>query len=140
MLHILLVEDVAQEREMISTALERRGVRVTAVANDATAYAALREAGRHGFHGLITDIDLGAGTTGFDVARAARVIHPELPVVYMTAYDVETRPHAVPDSLSMKKPMRLADLADRVLEYLGRNADTSAEWNVRGERGEASAG
>ncbi|CAN5476251.1 response regulator [soil metagenome] len=34
---------------------------------------------------LITDINLGAGGDGFDVARCARTAYPHLPVVYISA-------------------------------------------------------
>ena len=34
---------------------------------------------------LITDINLGIGGDGFDVARCARVAYPHLPVVYISA-------------------------------------------------------
>ncbi len=34
---------------------------------------------------LITDINLGIGGDGFDVARCARVAYPRLPVVYISA-------------------------------------------------------
>lgn len=34
---------------------------------------------------LITDINLGTGGDGFDVARCARVAYPRLPVVYISA-------------------------------------------------------
>ena len=33
---------------------------------------------------LVTDIDLGAGPDGFEVARRARVANPNLPVVYIS--------------------------------------------------------
>jgi DNA-binding NtrC family response regulator len=33
---------------------------------------------------LVTDIDLGAGADGFDIARYARLTYPELPVVYIS--------------------------------------------------------
>ena len=33
---------------------------------------------------LVTDIDLGAGPDGFDVARYARAAYPRLPVVYIS--------------------------------------------------------
>jgi len=33
---------------------------------------------------LVTDIDLGPGANGFDVARRARAVHPGLPVVYIS--------------------------------------------------------
>ena len=34
---------------------------------------------------LITDINLGVGGDGFDVARGARIAYPRLPVVYISA-------------------------------------------------------
>ena len=34
---------------------------------------------------LVTDINLGVGGDGFDVARSARAIYPRLPVVYISA-------------------------------------------------------
>jgi CheY-like chemotaxis protein len=104
--HILLVEDLPNEREMIAAALEQRGAKVTVAASDEEAYAALRGSPARTFQALVTDLNLGEGTTGFDVARAARAMQPGLAVVYITAYDMETRPHAVPDSLTFRKPLR----------------------------------
>ena len=33
---------------------------------------------------LVTDIDLGLGANGFDVARAARRVYPHLPVIFIS--------------------------------------------------------
>jgi CheY-like chemotaxis protein len=37
---------------------------------------------------LVTDIDLGAGPDGFELARGARRIDPDLPVVYMSGSNI----------------------------------------------------
>ncbi|MCR5879407.1 response regulator [Phenylobacterium sp. J367] len=135
--HILLVEDLTSEREMISAALEQRGAQVTAVADDEQAYTALREAASRTFDALVTDINLGHGTTGFDVARAARAIQPGLAVIYMTAFEMETAAHAVEDSLTLRKPLKVSDLAEHILGHL--DAETLARgWD--GGSQQASAG
>jgi len=127
-LHILLVEDQASEREIIATAFEHRGVKVTAVGADTQAYEVIRSPGFGEVVAVVTDINLGQGTTGFDIARAARHVRAEVPVVYMTAYDLQTAAHQVPDALMLHKPLRLAEVADCVLDYLqSRQAGGSAQ-------------
>ncbi|MDB5443590.1 MAG: hypothetical protein JWP73_1966, partial [Phenylobacterium sp.] len=65
---VLLVEDEADIAELITEALQAAGLEVRGAVSDEAAYEALeREAGR--FAVLVTDINLGVGTTGFDVAR-----------------------------------------------------------------------
>lgn len=118
MLQILLVEDVSSEREILATAFEHRGVKVTAVGSDAEAYGAIRGPALAKLAAVVTDLNLGHGTTGFDVARAARAAKPDLAVIYMTAYEVATAPHEVPDCLTLRKPLRLTEVADAVIEYL----------------------
>lgn len=117
MFRILLVEDLASERELLREALEHRGAQVTEAANDEDAYAALKAANHEDFDLLLTDINLGVGTTGFDVARAARRAIPDLAVVYMTAYDIDTERHVLPGSLCVRKPGYMGELADMVLDF-----------------------
>lgn len=121
MLRVLLVDDFRKDLEILSEAFEHRGAEVTAAASDSAAYRALENDSR-GFDLLVTDVDLGAGTTGFDVARAARQYLPGLPVVYMTAFDISMGRHAVPHSLALRKPVRLADIADAALDFFAREA------------------
>ncbi len=46
---------------------------------------ALRVIDQHsGLLALVTDIDLGPGANGFDIARHARSVYPRLPVVYIS--------------------------------------------------------
>ena len=129
MFRILLVEDSAPEREQLRELLEHRGAHVTEAATDTAAYAALSASNHEDFDLLLTGVNLGVGTTGFDVARAARRAIPELPIVYMTACPgIDMAAHALEGSLSLRKPARLSELADQVLDYVAarRRGETSA--------------
>ncbi len=117
MLRVLLVDDVMADRELLREAFLHRGAAVTEAAMDGDAYRALDGDGGP-FDLLVTDINLGAGTTGFDIARAARLRQPDIPVVYMTAYDIVTGPHVVANSRVVRKPMKLAEVADQALDFL----------------------
>ena len=80
--HILLVEDKAELREMLATALRRMKYEVTPTGNVTEAMAALA---RQSFSAVLTDLKLPAGS-GMDVLRAALEADPAMPVVLMTAY------------------------------------------------------
>ena len=79
---ILLVEDKAELREMLETALRRMGYEVTPASNLAQALAALE---RQGFSAVLTDLKLPSGS-GMDVLQGALDVDPAMPVVVMTAY------------------------------------------------------
>lgn len=79
---ILLVEDRAEVRQMLVTALERAGYEVTATAS--AEEAATRLAQRR-FSAVLTDLRLPSGS-GMDVLRAAQESDNATPVVIMTAY------------------------------------------------------
>jgi len=137
--HVLLVEDRVVDRELIRDALEQRGARVTVAANDSEAYSLLRTDRLGRLDGLLTDIDLGVGTTGFDVARVARLDRPELPVVYITGFDLRTEGHVVDGSMTLRKPMQLSELVDPVLAFYTRNGRASRGGGRSSETGGASA-
>jgi CheY-like chemotaxis protein len=66
---------------------------------------------------LVTDVDLGPGLDGFDVARAARRVHPHLPVVYISGAAAARHPaEGVPGSQFLAKPFH----PHQVLEALDR--------------------
>lgn len=79
---VLLVEDNAALRAMSQAMLAAAGygVRVAADADEA-----LLRLDREPTSALVTDINLGVGADGFDLARLARVANPGLPVVYVSA-------------------------------------------------------
>ncbi|CAN7282464.1 response regulator [Phenylobacterium sp. LjRoot225] len=114
---VLLVEDEAFIAEMIQDALEDRGLQVKSVYSDRSAYAALEDEAQS-FSVLIADINLGPGTTGFDVARRARELHPELKVVYITGHAAHLQKQGVNDSVMFPKPFYPEELAERVVALL----------------------
>lgn len=117
-MHLVLVEDGPHDRELISQALVREGVRVTVCATDAEFYGLLDRKGVNGVDALIADIDLGEGTTGFDVARAARRHDQRLPVIYITSSGVKAGPHKVDGGVLLRKTQDPRDLAQGVLGAL----------------------
>jgi DNA-binding NtrC family response regulator len=55
--------------------------------------------------GLVTDVRLGSGPDGWDVARHARHKKPDMPVVYMTGDSAANwAAEGVPKSLLLMKP------------------------------------
>ncbi len=62
--------------------LQAQGMAVEAVYCAAAALEAIERRGQ--LSALVTDIDLGEGPDGFEVARRARAVHPHLPVIYIS--------------------------------------------------------
>src|SRR5437868_14845080 len=71
-----------------------------------TAREAIEKIDRHGpIKALVTDIDLGPGTDGFEIARRARAAYPRLPVVYISGTAaVRHHQEGVEDSVFISKP------------------------------------
>jgi CheY-like chemotaxis protein len=81
---ILVVEDEADVRNTVRLQLESLGHRVL-VAEAATEALLLLQIPA-GPDLLITDVVLAAGMTGIELAKAARDMRPELPVIFMSGY------------------------------------------------------
>ena len=112
-LRVLVVEDDAHICELVSDILGAEGFETSCVTSDRLAYDRLRD---DGFAALVIDINLGPGTTGFDVARFARQIDPEIPVIYVSG---QTTPASfaafgVPGSVFLAKPFTAAELTQRL--------------------------
>jgi DNA-binding response OmpR family regulator len=114
---ILLVEDETFIAEMIQDALEDRGLAVKSAHTDSTAYAILEGEART-FEVLIADINLGRGTTGFDVARRARELHPDLKVVYISGHAAHLQKQGVEGSMMFPKPFYPDELADQIVALM----------------------
>lgn len=55
--------------------------------------------------GLVTDIDLGPGADGFEIARRARAVYPDLPIVYISGTAAARHPmEGVEGSTFLSKP------------------------------------
>lgn len=116
---VLIVEDEHQICELLAEILETAGFDAHCVSNDKGAYSVLSAVRR--YSAIIVDVNLGTGTTGFDVARFARQMDASIPVLYVTGHASEAsfKAFGVPGSAYVAKPFsadeivaKLADLVD----------------------------
>jgi PAS domain S-box-containing protein len=126
-LHVLVVEDEQDGRELITTVLERCGARVTAVRNVAEALEALEE-GRPDV--LLSDIGL-PGEDGYTLIRKVRALEAErgsqIPAAALTAYasaDDRLRALAAGFQVHVAKPVEPSELTAIVASLAGRAVRT----------------
>jgi CheY-like chemotaxis protein len=103
----LVVEDDGLVREDVAAWFRQQGWSVFETAIGAGALQLIREASR--LHLLFTDINLADAITGWDVAEAGRVSHPDLAVIYASG---GPKDHArlVPRSVFLSKPVSPDDI------------------------------
>ena len=107
---VLVVEDEPEVCDLIQEQLGDEGYEVVCATNDEAAYRTLQREPRS-FAALIVDINLGEGTTGFDVARHARRLNPAMPVIYVTGGDPSMMDlHAVDGAMLVLKPFEREEL------------------------------
>ena len=82
--HVLVVDDEPEIVRMLTRMLESRGYRVTAFTSSEQALAEFRRSPST-FHAIISDHTM-PRITGLALARAAREIRPDLPVIITTGY------------------------------------------------------
>lgn len=115
---LLLVEDEDTVRSVLEETLRDGGFDLKIAGNGADALAIL-ESDSEAVRGLITDINLGSGPSGWDVAKRARELIPELPVVYMSGADAEKwTSHGVPNSTIITKPFAPAQIVTAISTLL----------------------
>lgn len=114
MTKVLLVEDEADVRELIVEAFAEYALDVRCAENDQRAYELLQEGARD-FSVLVADINLGAGTTGFDVARKARQLNRDLKVIYITGHAAHLNRFGVDGAVMFPKPFNPHELAQQIL-------------------------
>jgi CheY-like chemotaxis protein len=86
---VLLVEDDDLVRDCLAEALHDAGLDIEGSASGEAALMVLRRVTAPKV--LVTDINLGHGMDGLAFARAAREVHPGLPVVYISGRYAELR-------------------------------------------------
>ena len=111
---ILIVEDETELCAFVSNMLTEEGYDVACAANDVAAYAEL-ERDWQAIDALVVDINLGQGTTGFDVARFARRLNEGVPVIYITGGSPESvSAFGVEGGVLVSKPFDRQVLLDAV--------------------------
>jgi two-component system, OmpR family, response regulator MtrA len=123
---VLVVEDDASVREVVTLVLERSGFEVTAVGDG---HAAIVETSRSGVHDLVLLDLMLPGMSGLDVCREIRRTS-DLPIVMLTARadtaDVVAGLELGADDY-VTKPFEPVELAARVRAVLRRSADADTD-------------
>ena len=121
---LLLAEDEPLVLLSTQDALEGGGFTVVTAVNGTEAVA-LVERRIEDFAGIITDIRLGEGPSGWEVATRARELKPDIAVVYATADSAhEWSAHGVPKSVMVQKPYAAAQIITAISTLLTQ-ADTN---------------
>ncbi|MEZ2299650.1 PAS domain S-box protein [Variovorax sp. RCC_210] len=126
-LRVMLVEDDAEVRKVAHTFLVTLGCTVEAAANGEQALASMRaEAQAHGasapFDLLLSDIALGAGMRGTQLATEAQQLFPRLAILLMSGFSSELldADRDMPASWELlPKPYTRAELARAIARLLG---------------------
>jgi CheY-like chemotaxis protein len=107
---ILVVEDEMLIRLVVTDELAESGYNVLEADNGTAALELIDAAPQLG--GLVTDIRMGPGATGWDVAHHARAKFLGLPVIYVTGDRMaDWKANGVPLSVALQKPFASAKVA-----------------------------
>jgi len=123
---ILVVEDDQLVQSVVEDCLSEGGFEAVISSSGENAVELL-DAAEGKYLALVTDIDLRPGKLdGWRVARHAREIDPNFPVVYMTGAEADDwASRGVPNSIMLAKPFAPAQLITAVSQLL--NASPPAE-------------
>jgi DNA-binding response OmpR family regulator len=119
LLVIMVVEDDQLVQSVVEESLTDGGFE-TVIASSGENAVELLGASDGKYRALVTDINLGrCGIDGWDVARHAREIDPNFPIIYMSGKDAgEWASKGVPNSIMLAKPFAPAQLVTAVSQLL----------------------
>jgi DNA-binding response OmpR family regulator len=123
---ILVVEDDHLIQSIVEEALTDGGFEIVVASSGKQAMESLDTSGGK-FQALVTDINLsGDKLNGWEVARHARKISPDFPVVYMSGDSAEDwASQGVPNSIMLAKPFAPAQLVTAVSQLLNSGTPTN---------------
>jgi signal transduction histidine kinase/DNA-binding response OmpR family regulator len=132
---ILVVEDVQVISDFIRDALSARGYSVCVAISGHEAKSLLERSGTI-FSGVITDIGIGVGPDGWEVARLARAQNPHVFVIYLTGSATNAKEAVIVEGgLVVRKPVTAAALMQAVAKL--QNKDLGAPKEPRSPEVEA---
>ncbi|TIS13181.1 MAG: response regulator [Mesorhizobium sp.] len=115
---ILVVEDEPLILLEIETALEEAGFAVSGLTSAEAALSAF-DAAPETIKALITDIRLGPGKSGWDLAREIRAANPAMPVIYISGDSAVHWPsEGVPNSVMIAKPFFMPQITTALATLL----------------------
>ncbi len=125
LVEVLVVEDDQLVQGLVEEALSEGGFQASMAATGEEAVTLL-QSDKEKYRALVTDIHLLGRLDGWEVAKRARELNPELPVVYMTgAAGDQWASHGVPNSILLHKPFAPAQIVTAVSQLLNAgNAPT----------------
>jgi len=118
---VLVVEDEQLLRDLVEPALADAGYSVLLAHNgsEALKYLEERESEEAPTQGSRYGRSTGPGPSGWEIAKRARELHPEIPVVYVTGTAAaEWSSKGVPNSLIIQKPFAAAQVVTAVSQLL----------------------
>jgi DNA-binding response OmpR family regulator len=122
---ILVVEDDQAVQGTVDDALSEGGFEVAIAASGEEALTLL-SGYRSTYRALVIDINLLGRLDGWEVARRAREIAPEFPIVYITGANADQwASHGVPNGILVTKPFAPAQLVTAVSQLLNTGAPPS---------------
>lgn len=125
LLTVLVVEDEPLLQGLAEDALADGGFQVEIAASAEDAMELLR--GKTSYCALVSDIHLGGKLDGWEVAKVAREMDPNFPIVYMTGAAADEWPSkGVPKSILLNKPFAPAQLVTAVSQLLNTAAPLTA--------------
>ncbi len=115
---VLVVDDEPEVRGSTALLVETLGFAVVEAGDGPSAIAALEQ--NPSIALLFTDVVLPGGMKGTDLAKRALARHPDLKVLLTSGSPrlLEEEGHSV-----IRKPFRLAELAEKIEEILGERGD-----------------
>jgi DNA-binding response OmpR family regulator len=129
---ILLVEDEYLLVMPIEDALIEAGFEAVSVGSAEEAACLLNSAPGK-YSALVTDIDLRSRSDGWELARKARQLNPDYPVVYMTGTSLEDWTlHGVSESVFLQKPFEPAEVVSAVSTLLDKARPQARETATEG--------
>jgi len=123
---VLVVEDDPLIQSFAEETLTDGGFEIV-IASSGEDAIDLLDAGKAKYRAMVTDINLGSDKlTGWDVARRAREIDAEFPVIYMTGDGADDwASKGVPNSILLTKPFAQAQLLTAVSQLLNAQSPTA---------------
>ena len=122
---ILVIEDDPPIQVVVEEALTDGGFE-PAIAPSGEEAVTLLKGGLAKYRALVTDINLRGRIDGWEVAKQAREIDPQFPVVYMSGAHAEDWPSkGVPNSIMLAKPFAPAQLVTAVSQLLNASPPTA---------------
>lgn len=124
---VLVVEDEPLLLDTLKAMLQDGGFEV-ADASDGEQAVEMLDGNLAGYRALVTDVNLVPGKlTGWDVARHARELVPELPVIYTSGASADQwASMGVPNSMFIHKPYAAAQITTAIAQLLNAGGPAPA--------------